>query len=253
MSKKPMPAEIWVIFMLSLQQMLCVVPMHVNKTFSSFSHRKCTLFQKFILLESPERHEISNHGSNSSMSLIILEYTEVSEWPHSQNSTGLKSEGSCRPVDLASTSHPQLNRSLVHKQTIQGHVKTLAYSGPGNDWQVLQQQTIPIRRVKKNFSNSTYLLWEEVLKDVLTCLGTIHSICCRDNTKLTHISASTGFWTFVNWDFFAQNEYYTPCKSVNFFFSPTPGIHFQVFMVVVENLLDFWVPAASNGWMYYTD
>jgi len=72
-----MPADIWVIFMFSLQQRLCVVPMHVNKTFSSFSHRKCALFPKFILLESPDRHEISIHGSNTSMSLIISEYTEV--------------------------------------------------------------------------------------------------------------------------------------------------------------------------------
>jgi hypothetical protein len=72
-----MPAEIWVIFMLSLQQTLCVVPMHVNKTFSSFSHRKCALYQKFILLESPDRHEISIHGSNTSMLLITLGYTEV--------------------------------------------------------------------------------------------------------------------------------------------------------------------------------
>jgi len=72
--------------------------------------------------------------------------------------------------------------------------------------------------VKNNFSNSTYLLWEEVLKGVSTCLGTIHSICCRGNTKLIHISASTGFQAFVNWDFFAENEYYTPCKSVTFFF-----------------------------------
>jgi hypothetical protein len=89
--KKPIPAEVWMIFMLSLQQMLCVVPMHVNKTFSSFSYRKCALFQKFILLESPHRHEISFHGSNTSMSLMIMEYTEVFEWPHSQNSRGLKS------------------------------------------------------------------------------------------------------------------------------------------------------------------
>jgi hypothetical protein len=72
-----MPAEIWAIFMLCLQQMLCVVPMHVNETFSSFSHRKCALYQKFILLEPPDRHEISIHGSNTSMLLTTLEYTEV--------------------------------------------------------------------------------------------------------------------------------------------------------------------------------
>lgn len=35
----------------------------------------------------------SIHGSNTSVSLIILEYTEVFEWPHSQNSRELKSGG----------------------------------------------------------------------------------------------------------------------------------------------------------------
>jgi hypothetical protein len=123
-----------------------------------------------------------------------------------------------------------LTQSLVHKLTLQGHIKILAYSDSGNDVQVLQQQRIPVRRFE--------------VKDVLTCLRTTYSICCRDNTKITHILASTGFWTFVNWDFFAKNEYYSPCKSVNFFF-PTSGVSFQVFMVVVENLLDFWVPAPS--------
>jgi len=156
MSKKPMPAEVWVIFMLSLQQMLCVVPMHVNKTFSSFSHRKCALFQKFILLESPDRHEISFHGSNTSMSLMIMEDTEVFEWSHSQNSRGLKSGWSCKPGNWASTSYPRLTQSLVHKQTMRGHIKTLVYSDPGNDLQVLQQQRIPVRRFKKNFSNSIF-------------------------------------------------------------------------------------------------
>lgn len=77
------------------------------------------------------------------------------EWPHSQNSRGLKFQGSCRPVDWASISHLRLTQSLVHKWTIQGHIKTLAYSDPGNDLQVLQQQRIPARRFKKNFSNST--------------------------------------------------------------------------------------------------
>jgi hypothetical protein len=55
--QKPMPAEIWVIFMLSLQLMLSVVPIHVNANFSSSSHNKCILLQKFlVLLVSPDRH-----------------------------------------------------------------------------------------------------------------------------------------------------------------------------------------------------
>jgi hypothetical protein len=35
----PKPAEICVMFVLYLQQMLCLVPMHVNRVFSSSSHR----------------------------------------------------------------------------------------------------------------------------------------------------------------------------------------------------------------------
>jgi hypothetical protein len=56
--QKPMSDEIWVIFFLYLQQMLCVIPMHVNTTFSS-SHKERVLFQKFlVLLECPDRHSI---------------------------------------------------------------------------------------------------------------------------------------------------------------------------------------------------
>jgi hypothetical protein len=50
-------AEIWVPFVLSLQQMLCVVSTHVNTTFSSSSHKKCVPYQKFLIsLESPDKN-----------------------------------------------------------------------------------------------------------------------------------------------------------------------------------------------------
>jgi hypothetical protein len=36
--------------------------------------------------------------------------------------------------------------------------------------------------------------------------------------KLTLTSAGTGFWTYVEWDFFAHlNEYYTPLKPITIF------------------------------------
>jgi hypothetical protein len=46
---KPVLAEIWVIFVLSLKQILCVVPGHVNRSFNYSSHRRCVLFEKFFL------------------------------------------------------------------------------------------------------------------------------------------------------------------------------------------------------------
>ena len=57
--QNPIPAEIWTIFRLSLQQMLWVFPMHVKTTFSSSSHEKSALLQKFlVLLESPSGYSL---------------------------------------------------------------------------------------------------------------------------------------------------------------------------------------------------
>jgi len=49
-----MTADIWVIFMLSLPQMLCMVPMHVNTTFNC-CFRKCVLTKFLILCESANK------------------------------------------------------------------------------------------------------------------------------------------------------------------------------------------------------
>ena len=47
------------IFMLSLQQMLCVVPMHASTTLSFSSHEKSAQFQKFlVLLKSPSGYSL---------------------------------------------------------------------------------------------------------------------------------------------------------------------------------------------------
>jgi hypothetical protein len=40
-------------------------------------------------------------------------------------------------------------------------------------------------------------LYDEELKVVLKCMGTTKSICCEDHLNISHISAATGFWTFV--------------------------------------------------------
>jgi hypothetical protein len=48
---------------------------------------------------------------------------------------------------------------------------------------------------------------------ILQCYPSIQS-----NAELAHVSAGTGFWTYVDWDFFAHlSEYYTPLKPVTLF------------------------------------
>jgi hypothetical protein len=55
--QRPMLAEVWVVFALSAEQMLCEVPMHVDTTFSPYSHKKCVLLQTFLaLLETSDRY-----------------------------------------------------------------------------------------------------------------------------------------------------------------------------------------------------
>jgi hypothetical protein len=53
------------------------------------------------------------------------------------------------------------------------------------------------------------------LEVVLTCLGTTYSMCCRDNTKITHIVAAIGFWSYVDCDCFAHLSEYLTFKVCN--------------------------------------
>jgi hypothetical protein len=62
-------SEIRVIFVLSLQLVLCVVPMHLNTTFDSWSHGSTYFLKKFlVLLESSDRH------------YLLFAVTPVSNW-----------------------------------------------------------------------------------------------------------------------------------------------------------------------------
>jgi hypothetical protein len=55
--KKSILPEIMLAFLLSLQQVVFVVFVHVDTAYSSSSHKKCLLFQKMLdLLQSTERH-----------------------------------------------------------------------------------------------------------------------------------------------------------------------------------------------------
>jgi hypothetical protein len=84
-----MPAEIWPMFVWSLQQILCVVPMHFNTTFSSAPHRGAHS------VEDSWFHSISRQAfstrCNASKSFICAEFTKVFSCLHSQKSRKLRS------------------------------------------------------------------------------------------------------------------------------------------------------------------
>jgi hypothetical protein len=71
---------------------------------------------------------------------------------------------------------------------------------------------MPVRKFKQNqeFLADCTSLCNEGLKVVLKNMGTTCSIYCRNHTNVTHISAGTGFWTYIDWDFFAYlSEHYS--------------------------------------------
>ena len=79
------------------------------------------------------------------------------------------------------------------------HVTTLVYSGTINALEVLQQRDENACReiqVKPGiFWNSTQFVRKEV---VMTRMVTTQSICCKDNTNVTHISGGFGFRMYVD-------------------------------------------------------
>jgi hypothetical protein len=78
------------LFMLSLQQMLYVVPMHFNTTFNLRCTDVCTL-SKVSGFARISWQIFSIPCCNTSKSLISAEYTEVFSCPHSQKCKGLRS------------------------------------------------------------------------------------------------------------------------------------------------------------------
>jgi hypothetical protein len=87
--QKPMPAVMRAMFVWPLQQMLCVVPMHFNTTFSSVSQR-CAL-SKIPGFTRICWQAFSTLCCNTSRSLVGAEYTKALRCPHSQKSRVLGS------------------------------------------------------------------------------------------------------------------------------------------------------------------
>jgi hypothetical protein len=52
---------------------------------------------------------------------------------------------------------------------------------------------------------------------MLKCMCIIENICCRNHINIAHISADTGFWTYVDRELFINlSEYFSPLKPVPF-------------------------------------
>jgi hypothetical protein len=63
-------------------------------------------------------------------------------------------------------------------------------------------------------------------------MGARYSTCCRNHMSITHISAGTGFWTYIDWDLSdCRREYYTPLKPILLFFN-------TLYMAILTNYLD---------------
>ena len=83
------------------------------------------------------------------------------------------------------------------------------------------EQRMPVKRFKQNqeFPKENALLLDKEQEVMLTCMGITYSMCCRDNTKITHIVASISFWTRWLEILCSFKWVLTPLKSVTFYFS----------------------------------
>lgn len=133
--QKPVLAEIWVIFVLSLQQMLYVVPSHVNTSFNS-SHRRYVLFEKFFLnlltgilccCNTCKSLPGSEYAKVFMCPGIVCLWTRLwvnRGWDVEAQSTGLHDPPDFNPLEF----------------WLCGHSKTSLYSNMINDMEVLEHE-----------------------------------------------------------------------------------------------------------------
>jgi hypothetical protein len=77
----PIPGDIRVIFVLRLQQIICLVHMHINSASSSYSHTNCLPVHTFlVLLKPPNRHHPLT--VYTSVSLPNSEHTRLINFLH---------------------------------------------------------------------------------------------------------------------------------------------------------------------------
>ena len=111
--------------------------------------------------------------------------------------------GEFASLHVISTFHRKVWFSCL---TLRVHLRDFGVFVPGSDLEVLQQSVWNTcgEIVRNQESVKGYaLLWEE-LKVVLTRMATTQSIWCRDNAKIARVSTGIGFWTYVDWDIFAN-------------------------------------------------
>jgi hypothetical protein len=106
-------AETWAKFVSSLQQMLCLVPMHFNTTFSSSSPWGAHSVENSWFHLNPLIGIFYSLCRNAFNSLIGVEYTKDFRCPHGQKSGGLRSGDRAGQLTRVSVSYPLLTESLV--------------------------------------------------------------------------------------------------------------------------------------------
>lgn len=108
-----------------------------------------------------------------------------------------------------------------------GHLKASVYLDTLSNLEMLQQWVAnthwEIRLKPRIFERVPSSHEKKSWKVELTCMGTTQNICCRDNLKITHITAGIGFCTYVDWEFFAPlSEYYKTWKSITLLYYQYP-------------------------------
>ena len=147
-----------------------------------FSHKKCLLLKKMLVLrQSTERHSVLVN-----VTLILSDNNSGFGCSNSQKSRGLSTGD--REGRLTAPARPVRCRPEVCfrcSQTLRRRLKTLVYSDPGFDWQLLEQKSLSGYSSKtRKFWNCTHYLWGEKLEVFWHTWKPHTDICCRDKKKL---------------------------------------------------------------------
>ena len=164
---------------LFLQQILSVVLLHVKKTFSFSSHKKCIPFHKF-----------QSSSSWSPFNKPVFKFLRVAKTAHEPDFSSTMSR-TWRPNQIACNDRNPL--------WLRKHIKTLVYSEPISDVEVQVFQQSVEKACQEIWANpeiyKTAHFCDSKVKVLLTCMGTKQSICCTGTTSITHISAGSKFCT----------------------------------------------------------
>jgi hypothetical protein len=218
--QKPMSAEKWGMFVWSLQQMLNVVPINFNTTFSSSLHRGTNSVKKFLVpFVSPDRH--SPLVAILPLSLIGCIYTKVFWSPHSQKSKWLRSVD--HAGQLTGLPHP-IYCSLklwfrfcltMHRKWGGAHHACTTSTAIDEEAHV---QRVLLNHTQKNDSTLYLLICsvrQMVLKGWLPKMPTQtlmeNRCCCLDTTVAWGLSLSQ---TWVLWKFMIPSLV-NPASSIN--------------------------------------